>query len=122
MAAEAGPADGVPLVAVDQFAGAVSATRHLLELGHETVWHIAGPLDLPRVRSSAWRVGGRRSRPPAPWCPSRWSATGARAPATTSAGASAGIAAVTAVFVANDQMALGVLRAMHEAGRESRAT
>ena len=26
--------------------------------------------------------------------------------------------AVTAVFVANDQMALGLLRAMHEAGRE----
>ena len=30
--------------------------------------------------------------------------------------------AVTAVFVANDQMALGLLRAMHEAGRESRAS
>ena len=43
VAAEAGPEHGVPVVAVDQIAGATSATRHLLELGHETVWHITGP-------------------------------------------------------------------------------
>ena len=34
-----------PLVAVDQVAGAAAVTRHLLELGHPTVWHIAGPED-----------------------------------------------------------------------------
>src|SRR5437763_3142194 len=41
VAVEAGPDYGVPVVAVDQFAGAASATRHLPDLGHETVWHIA---------------------------------------------------------------------------------
>src|SRR5262249_49551934 len=45
VAVEAGPVGSVPVVAVDQFAGAASATRHLLELGHDTVWHIAGPAD-----------------------------------------------------------------------------
>ena len=70
--------------------GAVSATAHLLDLGHETVWHISGPPNFieSRQRVDGWRttLRGRRRR-----CrPSRWSATGARARATTSAGASAG--------------------------------
>ena len=57
MAVEAGPDDGVPVVAVDQFAGAAAATRHLLELGHRTVWHIAGPGDWheSRQRIAGWR-------------------------------------------------------------------
>ena len=105
------------MVAVDQFAGAVSATQHLLELGHETVWHITGPPDFLESQRAARRLAhdarGRRRRA----CPSRWSATGA-----PSAGYELGRRlsrgpAVTAIFVANDQMALGVLRAMHEAGR-----
>src|SRR4051812_47482673 len=45
VAVEAGPDDGIPVVAVDQYGGALAATRHLLELGHETVWHVAGPPD-----------------------------------------------------------------------------
>ena len=57
VAVEAGPDDEVPVVAVDQFAGAVAATRHLLELGHRTVWHIAGPDDWleARQRVAGWR-------------------------------------------------------------------
>src|SRR3954454_12725090 len=45
VAVEAGPEDLVPVAAVDQFSGAERATRHLLELGHRTVHHIAGPPD-----------------------------------------------------------------------------
>src|SRR5512147_409484 len=37
VAVEAGPDDSIPVVTVDQVAGAAAATRHLLELGHRTV-------------------------------------------------------------------------------------
>src|SRR5438067_12241475 len=39
VAVEAGPAGVVPVIAVNQLAGAVSVTRHLLDLGHQNVWH-----------------------------------------------------------------------------------
>ena len=116
VAVEAGPADAVPVVAVDQFAGAVSATRHLLDLAHETVWHIAGPADWveARERQEGWRVTLEAAgvEAPAPLV-GDWSARagydlGRRLSADRG---------VTAIFVANDQMALGVLRAMHEARR-----
>ena len=57
-AVEAGPAGAVPVVAVDQFAGAAQATRHLLDLGHETVWHVAGPVDWleSEKRMEGWRA------------------------------------------------------------------
>ena len=116
VAAEAGPDDSVPLVAVDQFEGAQMATSHLLELGHRTVWHISGPVDWLEAQD---RMRGWRST---------LEAAGALAPAVLHGDWSAGagdelgrdLAAnpdVTAVFVANDQMALGLLRALHEAGR-----
>ena len=47
----------IPVVAVDQHAGASRATNHLLDLGHSTVWHLAGPLDWyeARARIDGWR-------------------------------------------------------------------
>jgi DNA-binding LacI/PurR family transcriptional regulator len=116
VAVEAGPADAIPVVTVNQYAGAVSATRHLLDLGHETVWHIAGPTDWheSRQRLEGWRatLQAAGAETPTPLI-GDWSAR---------AGFDLGRRlsrdpAVTAIFVANDQMALGVLRAMHEAGR-----
>jgi len=117
VAAEAGPEHGAPVVAVDQVAGAVSATRHLLDLGHETVWHISGPRDFieAKQRREGWRttLTAADVDPPDPlegdWSPRAGYDLGRRLSADPE---------VTAVFVANDQMALGVLRAMHEAGRE----
>src|SRR4051794_38608618 len=60
VAVEAGPAGAVPVVAVDQFGGAQSATRLLLDLGHRSVWHIAGPRDWleAQQRVEGWRAGG----------------------------------------------------------------
>jgi DNA-binding LacI/PurR family transcriptional regulator len=116
LAVEAGPDDGFPVVAVDQFAGAVKATRHLLDLGHETVWHIAGPWEFleARERQQGWRatLEAAGAEVPEP-LQGDWSARagydlGRRL--STDPG-------VTAIFVANDQMALGVLRALHETGR-----
>src|SRR5581483_5887866 len=116
VAVEAGPEDVVPVVAVDQITGAASATQHLLDLGHETVFHIAGPPDFleARQRLEGWRATLQQAgiEPPTPLS-GDWSARsgydlGRRLAADP---------IVTAIFVANDQMALGVLRAMHEAGR-----
>jgi DNA-binding LacI/PurR family transcriptional regulator len=117
VAVEAGPVQGVPLVSVDQYAGAASATQHLLGLGHETVWHITGPADFleSQQRRRGWRETLLTAGAPIPehlvgdWSPRSGYELGARLSRDR---------AVTALFVANDQMALGVLRAMHEAGRK----
>jgi DNA-binding LacI/PurR family transcriptional regulator len=116
VAAEAGPDDSVPLVAVDQIAGAQLATAHLLELGHRTVWHISGPADWLEAqdRMNGWRTTLEAAGAPAPpVLIGDWSARSGHELGRELAANSE----VTAVFVANDQMALGVLRALHEAGR-----
>ena len=117
VAVEAGPADALPVVAVDQVAGAALATRHLLELGHPTVVHIAGR---PDFLEAAQRIDGWRAT---------LEAAGAEVPPvlvgdwSARSGYDLGRRLVregglSAIFVANDQMALGVLRALHEAGLE----
>jgi DNA-binding LacI/PurR family transcriptional regulator len=116
VAVEAGPARGVPAVTIDQFRGAASATQHLLDLGHETVWHIAGPPDFleSRRRLEGWLSTLERAGaevPPAltgDWTARAGYDLGRRLSEDSS---------VSAIFVANDQMALGVLRAMHEQRR-----
>jgi DNA-binding LacI/PurR family transcriptional regulator len=117
VAVEAGRPNSVPLVAVDQFAGAANATRLLLDLGHPTVWHVAGPRDFleAQLREDGWR--------------STLDAAGAEVPQmlvgdwSPRSGYRVGLQLadnleVSAIFVANDQMALGVLRALHERGRD----
>ncbi|PNG20979.1 LacI family DNA-binding transcriptional regulator [Streptomyces cahuitamycinicus] len=105
-----------PLITGDSRTGARKATEHLLGLGHPTVWHIAGP--------TGWTSADHRL--------ASWQATlrvaGAAVPAPLVGDWSAGSGYdlgrslarrpdVTAVFVSNDQMALGVLHALHESGR-----
>jgi DNA-binding LacI/PurR family transcriptional regulator len=63
VAVEGGRARGVPVVSVDQVAGAKLAVEHLLGLGHETVWHVAGPSDWPEAEGRG--VGARRPVLPA---------------------------------------------------------
>jgi DNA-binding LacI/PurR family transcriptional regulator len=116
VAVEAGPDQGVPVVAVDQTEGANMATRHLLELGHRTVHHITGPLSSleSQQRAAAWRATLQAAGAPRPepligdWSARAGYHLGGRLVRDRS---------VTAVFVSNDQMALGLLRAMNEAGR-----
>jgi len=116
VAVEAGQPGAAPLVAVDQRLGARLATNHLLELGHRTVWHIAGPEDWfeTRERVEGWREALSVAGVPAPpLLQGDWSAAsgfiaaqellGSRDPAT-------------AVFAGNDQMALGLLHALYERG------
>ena len=103
-------------VSIDEVSGARAAVAHLLGLGHRTVHHIGGPLlSLPaRQREHAWRLtleeAGRAVPEPlhGDWTPeSGYEAT--RALLRT--------AAPTALFVGNDQMALGAYRALLETGR-----
>jgi DNA-binding LacI/PurR family transcriptional regulator len=116
VAVEAGPERGIPVVAVDQQRGAELATCHLLDLGHRTVHHIAGPLGSieSQLRAGGWRASLEAAGAPRPeplvgdWTARAGYHLGRRLTRDRS---------VTAVFASNDQMALGVLRAMHEAGR-----
>ncbi|MFI0938645.1 substrate-binding domain-containing protein [Streptomyces sp. NPDC021020] len=104
------------VVAVDQGRVAELAVRHLLGLGHETVWHVAGPqawLDAAS-RAAAWRsVLEAEGRAVPPQLDGDWSAaSGYRCGLILGK-----IPDVTAVFVAGDEMAFGVVRALHELGR-----
>ncbi|MFF8276145.1 LacI family DNA-binding transcriptional regulator [Streptomyces lateritius] len=110
------PERPAPMVSVDQEEGAYQATRHLLEAGHETVWHISGP---PDWFDAAGRIRGwRRALQEAgaevpPISTGDWTAaSGYRAGQML-----ARMPEVTAVFAANDHQALGALRAMTERGR-----
>nr|WP_149205395.1 LacI family DNA-binding transcriptional regulator [Actinotalea subterranea] len=104
-----------PAVGTDQTAGSRAAVEHLLALGHRTVHHIAGPADSApaQLRVEAWRRaledGGRPAPPPVR---GDWSARSGYEQGR-------GLAldrTVTAVFCANDEMAAGLYRALHEAG------
>ena len=107
-----------PLTAgVDNAQGARLATAHLLSLGHETVVHLSGPMGWAEshARRDGWRAElesqGRRV-PPLRWGGDWSSRSGYQTGASLAREAD-----VTAVFVANDQMALGLIRALREAGR-----
>jgi Transcriptional regulators len=109
-------ASGAEGVFVDQVLGARLATRHLVELGHRTIAHVAGPEDWAEANA---RRGGFLAElegtgvraivtEPGDWTSASGAAIGARLAAD---------AAITAVFSSNDQMALGVMHAFRRAGR-----
>ena len=102
-------------VSVDHAEGARLAARHLLDLGHERIVHVSGPLDWldAKYRLEAWhREIQRRGVAEYPSVVGNWGAAsgyerGAQILLETD---------VTGVFVSNDPMALGVLRALHRRG------
>lgn len=105
-----------PTVSIDQFDGAVKATRHLVSLGHRELLHIGGPPGWSdaRLRREGFESVVEQERLPArPTYEGDWSA-------------SSGFQALnralddgltfSGVFSANDQMALGVLSALKARG------
>jgi DNA-binding LacI/PurR family transcriptional regulator len=103
-------------VAVDNEMGAERATSYLLDLGHRTVHHMVGPrswLDA-QERETGWRraLEQRGAPVPEPLAAADWTArTGYELGRRIAANPD-----VTAVFCANDHMALGLLRALQQAG------
>ncbi|MFD5464217.1 LacI family DNA-binding transcriptional regulator [Kitasatospora sp. NPDC127059] len=114
--ADSDAGDRYSVVDTDQSEGARMAVQHLVDLGHDTVWHLAGPEGsfAAQRRTDAWRgVLENAGRPVPPVVQGDWSAdSGYRAGLLL-----ADESDCTAVFVANDQMALGLLRALHERGK-----
>lgn len=111
-----GAATGDGGVAADQDSGARAVARHLADLGHRRIAHIAGPAEWTEavVRRDAFADElVRLGIAPLVTAPADWSAdAGYR-----SAVAVLSDASITAVFAANDQQAIGVLHAAAELGR-----
>ncbi len=112
------PRPGVSTVAVDNYAGAVLATRHLLEQGYRRIGHISGPPDWweARQRKQAWQDTLQKAGLPYPesaCTEGNWSSASAEGAFTQLLESYPG---VQAIFAGNDQMALTVLQMAHRRG------
>jgi DNA-binding LacI/PurR family transcriptional regulator len=96
-------------VSLDQTGGAIVATQHLIDLGHQKIGHIAGPVRRfdAMERLTGWRETMRANGLDASrvW-EGDWSARGG-----SELGNQLFDSGATAVFCANDQTALGVMHA-----------
>jgi len=104
-------------ISVDQTRGARMAVRHLIDLGHTDILHLAGPSDWLEAQA---RVDGYREELQKAGLTPRDPVVGDW---TAEFGYEAGRALLehrdfTAVFCGNDQMALGFLHACRDAGVE----
>ncbi|MGW4214356.1 LacI family DNA-binding transcriptional regulator [Lentzea sp. NPDC004789] len=117
-ATEAGGLAGIDrsMVFLDERPAAADATRHLLDLGHRTVHHVAIPSETgTSARQSGWRTALEEANAPVPeviragWDVRSAYLAGQRLAADPG---------VTAVLCGNDDTALAVRRALFEAGRD----
>ncbi|PPG50348.1 LacI family transcriptional regulator [Rathayibacter sp. AY2B3] len=113
-----GELDGLhPQAALDEVAGGRAITEHLLQLGHRTVHHVTVPPSRSGTedgRTTGWRDALRES--------------GAVVPAVVAGTweAASGVAIgaelaqdpdITAIFCGNDELAMGVIAGLTDAGR-----
>jgi DNA-binding LacI/PurR family transcriptional regulator len=126
LAALTGAAVGLPVIALhssDEYAvqrdAAAIAVAHLTELGHRRLAHVAGPDDwleaLARAEGFAAALTARGAQSAGVWR-GDWSAASGFAVAAQIADAARGGDGPTAVFAANDQMALGLIAGLAEKG------
>lgn len=105
-----------PSLSTDQTKIGHEVTRHLLDLGHKTVWHVAGPEGWgdAAARAQGWRqelIDAGREVPPilyGDWTPGSGYRNGLLL---------GHIEDATAVFVSSDEMALGLMAGLREMGR-----
>jgi DNA-binding LacI/PurR family transcriptional regulator len=104
-----------PCVVSDEAHSARMAVKHLLDMGHRGVHHLAGPAGSQpaRLRQTAWVECLQEAgiAPPQPIV-GDWTAQSGYAAAR----AFASDPDVTAVVCANDEMAFGLMLGLHEAG------
>ena len=110
------PQTNTPSISIDNYLGGCIATQHLLDQGYRKIGHMAGPLSWweARARRNGWQdtlAKAGISVNQDHWVEGNWS---------TSSGYGAcqklmkHYPDMEAVFVANDQMALGFLKYAHE--------
>ena len=104
-------------LSVDQMAGARMATKHLIDLGHRSIYHLAGPQDWIEAEA---RMRGFLDEMSAQDVPTTAPILGDW---TAEFGYYAGrelltVRDFTAIFSSNDQMALGLMHAIRDAGLE----
>lgn len=103
------------IVSIDQYRGARAAVRHLVELGHTRILHIAGPPEAPDAveRIRGWRDELTANRLAVPevhhgdWSAASGHRLGSELP---------DLGPGTAVFASNDNMAIGLVSALHGRG------
>jgi LacI family transcriptional regulator len=112
------PRENVSIVSIDNYLGGRLAMSHLIEQGFQNIGHISGPLDWweSRQRKKAWAdalTGASLEVRDDYWAEGNWSsASGARAFERLRHQ----YPAMDAIFVGNDQMALGVMQIAARAG------
>lgn len=107
---------GEQVVGFDQADAARLAVEHLIQCGHTNIWHVAGPKDWieAEARIAGWKCTlTDHQLPVPPEIYGDWSAE---------SGYRAGLILgrmpdVSAVFVASDEMAFGLIKAVTELGR-----
>lgn len=110
------PAAHCPTIDADNYGCAKTAVEYLLEHGHRTVYHIAGPVvsRAARIRQLGWQDALRKAGIAIPpLYRGDWNAD---------SGYQAGLALAnepdcTAVYAANDQMAYGAILGLQAAGK-----
>ena len=106
---------GKPWVWIDNRKAASDATKYLLDLGHRTVHYVAIPTSR-RIgqRTLGWRTALQAAGVPVPKpVPGGWDPqSGCEAARDLARNPE-----VTAVLCGNDEVAFGVMRALHQAGR-----
>ena len=120
---EQSDAGGIPVVSVNQATGVRLVLDYLLGQGHRRILHVAGPPDWNDAQSRlrAYQAGLRAAGLPAsPPLFGDWTADSGfeigRTLTRETAGCSRAELPFTAVFSANDQMALGLIHAFRAAG------
>lgn len=111
------PADNMNVAGIDQELGARRATEHLIELGHRSIVHIAGPMDWfdAKGRVVGWRqaLAVADLKAPPMLHATDWTAESAYQAAQQLL---AWDTLPEAIFAANDFIALGLIRALEENG------